>query len=186
MSLVRRVPITASVLLTLTAVALTQEPPPPTLQDWVAVSSKEAGLVLIIDAPVTSVDIFAQFSANERKEVARITWPPSLSVFVHQFRLEPGDNQFRLLQGPIANVGVVTRAETLTYLRLSPYRKGDDTGANIVVTTGPPPQELTAQLDEIRRQVSYAYGVTQLRNFGHTFQLNTEPPWPIPPPPPKK
>jgi hypothetical protein len=181
MPVIWRVPIAAFFVLAFTVLAFTQERTGPSLQDWLAVPKNEAGLVLIVDAPVEKVILSAEYAPDDYKIVEVFSWTRP-TAFVRQYRMEPGRYQFRL-QGPISRVSIDTSAASLTYLRLTPIRKDGQSGASISVTTGRPTPDLIELLNEVAKQDPQIYAA--LRISGRSLALDTEPPWPIPPPPKK-
>ena len=75
MPVIWRVPIAVFFVLALTVLAFTQqERTRPSLQDWLAVPKNEAGLVLIVDAPVEKVTLSAEYPPNEYKPVEVFDW----------------------------------------------------------------------------------------------------------------
>jgi hypothetical protein len=173
-----RGPIAASAVLISATLAFTQAPP---LENWVAASPGEAGLVLIIDAQVSSVDIWSEYGPNETKRFLSFKWSREQPAFAAKFRMKPGDYRFRL-QGPISSIGVITETGALTFLRLSPL-KGN--GGVAAVVTPKAEEDILGLLNEIKRRGGYL-SESPLTSPTNTFLVNTEPPWPIPPQPPPK
>jgi hypothetical protein len=177
MPVIWRVPIAVFFVLALTVLAFTQqERTRPSLQDWLAVPKNEAGLVLIVDAPVEKVTLSVEYPSNEYKPVEVFDWSLTQPAFIRQYRMEPGRYQFRL-QGPIPRVSVDTIEASLTYFRLTPIRKDGQAGASVSVTSGQPAPDLIDLLNEVyevAKKDPQVYGVSRI--YGHSLALDTEPP----------
>lgn len=150
------------------------------LADWLAVPPQRAGIVLSIDFPVSEVTI-----SSDGKVLASKKWIPNIP-FVWQLRVEPDIYQIRLQQGPIASIGVIAKQPaSLTYVRLAPIKDGSgNAGLSAVVTTGPTPPALIYSLENATKfGIPDAFRADFIEAGNRVLLLNTEPPWPIPPPP---
>ena len=150
------------------------------LKKWLTIPPNQGGLVLIIDSDVSLVTI-----RDENGKTLDVTkWPIGLP-FVRQYRVNPGTYQIRL-RGPIGGVSVVTKPAILTYLRLSTYKDGlINPGIQISAWQETPTKHVA---DTIRAAFDRGIGGATI-NLGvlkapsNVLMINTEPPWPIPPPP---
>lgn len=127
--------------------------------------------------------ISAEYNDHQKKALVGFRWHPEVP-FIEQFRLDPGEYTFRL-QAPISSIGVNAKAATLTHIRLAPYREGDEVGVTAVVATGAPAKATIDLLEMIRGRYGYSFVPIPLSSPTKTFFLDTDPPWPIPPPPKK-
>jgi len=178
MSCVRRGSIAALLLLASVFVGMAQD---SRLTEWLAVPSRQAGIVLLLDFPVSEATIYSEKFKEFKK------WDPKVP-FVWQLRVEPDIYQFRLPEGPLAGISVIAKQPAvLTYLSLSRYQgKDGDVGLNVVVSAGPPSSRLTGILEDAAKfGIPNVFSVTYVEGGNRILVLNTEPPWKIPPPPPK-
>lgn len=151
------------------------------ISDWLAVPPDQGGLVFIVP------DTVALFIGDEAGKILDFTKWQASSPLVRQIRLKPNTYQIRL-KGPLAGVSVVIRPESVTYLRVGLFKsKFGEIGNYSAAWTGKPPDDV---IDFLRAGAEKGGGTVYATPFVYTenniLTLNTEPPWPIPPPPPKK
>jgi hypothetical protein len=148
------------------------------LKNWLAVPKDQGGLVLIAaDASGLTIGDAAA------KPLDTIKWPAA-SPLVRQVRLRPGTYQIRLM-GPLESVGVVTTPESLTFLRLGSFKgNSGEQGVFAVGWSGIAPNDVVEWLTAAaEKEPGTVYATPFLETENNTLTLNTEPPWPIPPPP---
>lgn len=147
------------------------------LADWLAVPSQQAGLVLVLNSNVSVVTVADQ----SNKPLSVTKWGQALP-FVQQYRMEPGVYQIRL-GGLISSVSVVLKSGALTYLRLS-ANPGVTGEVNINASTGRAPTEILNLAEDARSKgIADALKVNFIQTETKVLLLNTDPPWPVPPPP---
>jgi hypothetical protein len=155
------------------------------LKEWMSLSQGTSGLVFIIDAKITSFELVN----DKKKPVAGVKWIPDLQ-FVRQFRLPPGRYDI-VLPAPSTNIGVLAKNGVLTYIRLTAVSlPGVGTelvpGIQVVTSWGPPPADVIQRLEKAYLSGHpEVYKTDFIRDPGSILLVATEPPWPIPPPPPK-
>ena len=154
------------------------------LKDWLAVPPHQAGIVLSFGFPISEAHI-----SSGGKIIARKTWDPK-QTFVWQLRAQPDVYQIQFEQGPLASVGVIAKQPgSLTYLRSVPvsHKDGQFAGVDVAVTTGQPPAELIDWLQNAGKVgIKDAFVSDYIETVNRVLLVSTEPPWPSPPPPPKK
>jgi hypothetical protein len=148
------------------------------LKDWVTVPQDQGGLVLI------AFDIDELVIGDAAARPLDTTKWSAGTPLIRQIRLKPGAYQIRL-KGPIASIGVVTTPGSLTYLRLGPYKgKFGEQGIFAVGWSGPATEDVIGLLKTAAEKGSgTVYATPFLQTENNVLTLNTEPPWPVPPPP---
>jgi hypothetical protein len=190
MSVVPRVSIAAlfsTLLFSLTSVVIGM-PEDSRLEAWLAVPPRQAGIVLSIDFPVALANI-----SSGGKILAVKKWIPKVP-FIWQLRVPPDVYQIHFEHGPIWSVGVIAKQPaSLTYVRLTAAGgKDGDVGVGVTVTAGAPPSELSNLLQNAAKiGISDAWNTDYIdasyrEDGARVLLVSTEPPWPIPPPPPKR
>lgn len=178
MRLVRRLLVATSLFSTWVTTGMAD----PRLDEWTKLPPDQSGLVLVIDAPLSSVTI----SGGDKKVISTTKWNPK-SPFIRQFRVKPGYYTLNL-RGPIANLGVVLEPGRLIYVQLAPYKgDGGDTGVVATVSAGGHPEfkqigEILEKADQGWR-ISGVFATDFISPANNVLLVSTEPPWPIPPPP---
>ena len=153
------------------------------LKDWLTVPTDQGGLVLIL-ADINQLII----GDAAGKHLDGIKWPVGVPL-IRQVRLKPGSYQIRL-KGPLESVGVATMAGSLTFLRLVAF-KGNSGEQGLVAAgwSGIAPNVVPKDVVEwlrvaAEKETSGAvYATPFIQTENNILTLNTEPPWPIPPPP---
>ena len=118
------------------------------------------------------------------KPLDGIKWPVGVPL-IRQVRLKPGPYQIRL-KGPLESVGVATMAGSLTFLRFAAFKA--NSGEQGLVAAGwsdVVPKDVVEWLRvAAEKETSGAvYATPFVETENNILTLNTEPPWPIPPPP---
>lgn len=174
MPTVWRLAITCWVLLVVAVAAIARD---LTIGEWLAVPPESTGLALILDPPISRVRVFTFVAQGSSKIVYELKASGKLPL-VHQFRLTPGEYQVRL-SGTGTNLGLTLRGGVLNFLRLTPLT------STIVISTDAAASEVSSVIEE-HEASHYSWIVDPLGSEINTLEINTEPPWPIPPPPPKR
>ena len=170
------------VAVSLLSIWLTAGMADPRLEEWAKVPPDQSGLVLVIDAPIFSATI----SDGEKQVLSAIKWNPKVP-FIQQLRMKP--QYYTLHFGALINdLSVVLEPGSLTYVRLARYMRADgETGITVAVSRGGHP--VTGEIGDILESADQNWhisGVFQTEFINparNVLLVNTEPPWPIPPPP---
>jgi hypothetical protein len=170
---------TATTLVILSALAFSQE---AALQNWLFVPPGKADLIVLIDGNFTSINVSIEYPPNPPKLYSSWKWSPTFPAFVAKFQVEQREYQFGL-QGPISSIGVITKADTQTFLHLSSIRQEKDVGAAVSVTQGAEGNILAILHDLEQSGYEFKGTPNPLKIGAGKILIDTTPPWPIPPPP---
>jgi hypothetical protein len=151
------------------------------LKAWTVVPKGAAGLVVIIDAPVSTFRVFTPDKKFD--ETGKWFGGP----FVRQFRVVPGRFRVDLIE-PAVSAGVNAQEGSLTYVRFAPYRSdAGGAGARITTWAGPVSGDVTGSLAAaFSKGVPNVYSSPFIESPTKVLLVDTTPPWDPPPPPPKK
>jgi hypothetical protein len=151
------------------------------LEEWSRVKQDEAGLVL----SVRSDKLGFVFVGDTKGSTFEARPWRSDAKYIRQFRVKPGNYTILINRvpgtDPVNSVTVFAKPGQLTYVDV----EGSLNGAAVGARVGRVNPDLAATL-QAASQAGVPFQPTYIEPVGNVIQVSTEPPWPVPPPPPKK
>lgn len=151
--------------------------------DWFNVPSEQSGLVIVINGDLKGSKVILTSASD--KYVDAVGWDLELP-FVKQYRVAPGEYKILLPDPVINSVSVIAKQGSLSVLEITPLQtSGNKTGIQISGYSTETAKELLSNLIEQLYKVNYSQVIAPLAISpeANIIRVNTEPPWPIPPPP---
>ena len=125
------------------------------------------------------------FTNEDGKELHSTKWPSGLSLY-REFTLPSGEYKINL-PDIRSSFSIETSDKAPTFLQIDKYSEDNiEKGVQITIWQGQANSAAKSTINEIKK-FGFTEGLTpvSLGHFGSILNFNTQPPWPIPPRPPK-
>ena len=174
----------AAVLCVMISPALAQEDAIRSAKEWFAVPSDMAAITFFIkhDMP----EVLFKISDDTEKPLDLVKWPFS-QPFIRQYRLPPGDYQLHFLERQSNPSAITLTAGENRFVQLGADLPNAHNAGIVMYAYASADAPIQQTFDVI--QALYSEGVGELvepvtlEPKGKVLYVNTEPPWPVPPPP---
>jgi hypothetical protein len=151
----------------------------------VAAQDNDTGSLSVFWSSDLSVGRIITLSGDKEKIIKSFDWSGKKVPFFTTLVL-PEHEYIIHLPGPIASVRLQTVKNAETFLQVAKYlTKNGDTGIQITSWVGAPNEAAQEAINSLKAGDPKSLEPTKLEPVGYSFYFNTEPPWDIPPRPPK-
>jgi hypothetical protein len=150
----------------------------------VAAQDDRIGSLAVYWGPELSKGRLITLADDSGKIVEKFDWSKKNTPFFTTVALPAHDYTIHL-PGPIGSVQLQTTKNTTTFLQVDQHKTDNgDVGIQITSWAGTPNEAIRAAIENLKESGESLEPV-KLAPVGYSLSFNTEPPWPIPPRPPK-